>query len=110
MNNFLTGVLWGHEREDNGEWEWVSKEPSLQKPTTCGDCMTYFKYLENQIVIEAIDRKDLRAKTGSFIYNEGARFRQFYDELIESLKTIQPLPEEREIYKDYNESVAGILS
>lgn len=85
MNNFLTGVLWGHERDD-GEWEWVSKEPSLQKPTTCGDCMTYFKYLENQIVKEAIDRKDLRAKTGSFIYNEGARFRQFYDELIESLR------------------------
>lgn len=49
--------------------------------------MTYFKYLENQIVKEAIDRKDLRAKTGSFVFTkEGARFRRFYEELIESLR------------------------
>ena len=85
VNNFLTGVLWGYET-DEGDWKWVSTHPSLQKPENCASCITYFKYLENQIVKEAIDRKDLRAKTGSFIYNEGAPFRQFYDALIESLR------------------------
>ncbi|CAF3573218.1 unnamed protein product [Rotaria sordida] len=85
VNNFLTGVLWGYEN-DKDEWEWISTSPSLQKPDNCPKCITYFKYLENQIVREAIDRKDLRARTGNFIYNEGACFRQFYDELIESLR------------------------
>lgn len=85
MNNFLTGVLWGYET-DAGEWEWVSKSPSLRKPADCVKCITYFKYLESQIVKQAIDRKDLRAKTGNFIHREGAPFRQFYDALIESLR------------------------
>ncbi|CAF0852677.1 unnamed protein product [Adineta ricciae] len=85
VNNFLTGVLWGYEK-DNGEWEWISTSPSLEKPAHCPHCITYFKYLENQIVKEAIDRKQLRAKTGSFVQNEGSRFRRFYDELIESLR------------------------
>jgi hypothetical protein len=65
----------------------VSQSPSLHKPDNCSRCITYFKYLENQIVKEASDRKDLRYKTGNFIYNdEGKRFRQFYDALIESLR------------------------
>ncbi|CAF0940954.1 unnamed protein product [Rotaria sp. Silwood1] len=85
VNNFLTGVLWGYEN-DKGEWEWVSTSPSLHKPNDCPNCTTYFKYLESLIVREASGRKDLRAKTGSFINNEGARFRRFYDELIESLR------------------------
>jgi len=85
VNNFLTGVLWGYETT-TGEWEWVSSSPSLHKPVDCPQCTTYFKYLENQIVKEAMHRKDLRAKTGSFVNNEGARFRRFYDELIESLR------------------------
>ena len=85
VNNFLTGVLWGCETED-GQWEWISTSPSLQKPLNSPNCITYFKYLENQIVKQAIDRKDLRAKTGSFVFNEGARFRPFYDALIESLR------------------------
>ncbi|CAF0934261.1 unnamed protein product [Adineta steineri] len=96
VNNFLTGVLWGSEKESTGEWEWVSTSPSLQKPVNCSHCITYFKYLENQIVKQAIDRKDLRAKTGSFVYNEGARFRQFYDELIESLRYYKLGSKERE--------------
>ena len=69
-----------------GEWEWISTHPSLQKPDSNPECITYFKYLENQIVREAADRKNLRARTGSFVNNEGARFRRFYDELIESLR------------------------
>ncbi|CAF3069432.1 unnamed protein product [Rotaria sp. Silwood2] len=85
VNNFLTGVLWGYEN-NKGEWEWMSTSPSLHKPNDCPNCITYFKYLESQIVREAIDRKDLRTKTGSFIYNEGARFRRYYNELIESLR------------------------
>lgn len=85
MNNFLTGVLWGYEK-DNGEWEWVSTSPSLDKPDDSVECTTYFKYLENQIVKEASDRKTLRQKTGNFIKNEGARFRAYYDQLIESLR------------------------
>ncbi|CAM4782172.1 unnamed protein product [Rotaria magnacalcarata] len=85
VNNFLTGVLWGYEN-DAGEWSWISKSPTLHKPEHSSRCITYFKYLENQIVREAIDRKDLRAKTGSFVYNEGTRFRPYYDALIESLR------------------------
>lgn len=84
VNNFLTGVLWG--REENGEWKWISEAPSLDKPIDCSQCTTYFKYLEDQIVKEASDRKTLRQKTGNFIKNEGARFRPFYDELIELLR------------------------
>ena len=84
VNNFLTGVLWGY--EENGEWKWVSKSPSLDKPSDYPECTTYFKYLEDQIVKEACDRKTLRQKTGDFIKNEGACFRPFYDELIELLR------------------------
>lgn len=84
VNNFLTGVLWGY--EENGEWKWASESPSLDRPSDCSQCTTYFKYLEDQIVKEACDRKTLRQKTGDFIKNEGARFRRFYDELIELLR------------------------
>jgi hypothetical protein len=48
--------------------------------------MTYFKYVEKQILKKPSDRKHVRVKTGSFVNNEGARFRQFYDALIESLR------------------------
>ncbi|UJR30935.1 hypothetical protein I4U23_018447 [Adineta vaga] len=95
VNNFLTGVLWGYEK-DNGEWEWISTSPSLEKPANCPHCITYFKYLENQIVKEAIDRKQLRFKTGSFVTNEGQRFRQFYDQLIELLRYYELKSPERE--------------
>ena len=69
-----------------GEWEWISTSPSLQKPPSHLECLTYFKYLESQIVKIPSDRKTLRAKTGSFVLNEGACFRQYYDELIEALR------------------------
>jgi len=95
VNNFLTGVLWGYE-DDHGQWEWISTAPSLAKPADCPKCITYFKYLENQIVKESIDRKDLRVRTGSFILNEGAQFRRFYDALIESLRYYKLGTPERE--------------
>lgn len=85
VNNFLTGVLWGYE-DDNGEWKWISESPSLQKPKDCLRCITYFKYLEDQIVKEPAHRKDLRFRTGNFISNEGQDFRRFYNDLIESLR------------------------
>ena len=95
VNNFLTGVLWGYENNE-GKWQWISTAPSLAKPSDCANCTTYFKYLENQIVKRAIDRKDLRARTGSFILNEGACFRQYYDALIESLRYYKSGTPERE--------------
>lgn len=85
VNNFLTGVLWGYE-EDDGQWKWISEKPSLQKPADCSHCITYFKYLEGKKVKEASDRGILRKLTGDFINNEGACFRHFYDDLIESLR------------------------
>ena len=85
VNNFLTGVLWGRETPD-GEWDWVSESPSLEPPPDSPGCMTYFKYVEKKILKKPSDRKHVRAKTGSFVYNEGERFRQFYDALIESLR------------------------
>ena len=85
MNNFLTGVLWGYE-DDNGEWKWISESPLLQKPKDCLRCITYFKYLEDQIVKEPAHRKDLRFRTGNFIPNEGQDFRRFYNDLIMFVK------------------------
>ncbi|CAF1434030.1 unnamed protein product, partial [Didymodactylos carnosus] len=93
VNNFLTGVLWG--QEVDGKWEWISNEPSLRKPEAYPNSITYFKYLENQVVKVAIDRKMLREKTGNFVNHEGVRFKPYYDKLIRLLLYNEKTSEKR---------------
>lgn len=83
LNNFLTSVVWGKELE-NGEWEWISTEPQLYKPSE--DAITYFKYLEKQIVKSPNDRAELKKKTTRFVYEDaGERFREFFDLYLKAL-------------------------
>ena len=65
LNSFLTGVVWGAET-DSGGWEWRSSHPSLQPPLS--DCITYYKYMEKQLVKKPSDRAMLRRVTGDFTH------------------------------------------
>ena len=65
LNSFLTGVVWGAET-DSGGWEWMSSHPSLQSPSP--DCITYYKYMEKQLVKKPSDRAMLRRVTGDFTH------------------------------------------
>ena len=65
LNSFLTGVVWGTET-DSGAWEWRSSHPSLQPPSS--DCITYYKYMEKQLVKKPSDRAMLRRVTGDFTH------------------------------------------
>ena len=65
LNSFLTGVVWGKETE-SGDWEWKSSHPSLQPPSP--ECITYYKYMEKQLVKKPSDRAMLRRVTGDFTH------------------------------------------
>ena len=83
INSYLTGVLWG--REVEGQWKWVSEEPSLVPPEP--NTMTYYKYLERSMVTKPSDRAQLRIVTGDFTKREiGAKFRPYYEKYLPMLK------------------------
>lgn len=83
INSYLTGVLWG--REVEGQWKWVSEEPSLLPPEP--NTMTYYKYLERSMVTKPSDRAQLRIVTGDFTKREiGAKFRPYYEKYLPLLK------------------------
>ena len=81
LNSFLTGVVWGTET-DSGGWEWKSSNPSLQPPSP--DCITYYKYMEKQLVKKPSDRAMLRRVTGDFTHENIGRFMsmQFYSSTL----------------------------
>lgn len=85
LNNFLTSAVWGKEI-DNSEWEWCTNEPQISKPRQEPNAITYFKYLEKQIVKSPDDRAELKKQTCSFVYQEpGCKFREFFDLYLQSL-------------------------
>ena len=65
LNSFLTGVVWG-EKTNSGDWKWKSHHPSLQPPSP--ECITYYKYMEKQLVTKPSDRALLRRTTGDFTH------------------------------------------
>jgi hypothetical protein len=85
LNNFLTAAVWGYEDEES-EWQWLSEEPSINKPPGHSNAMSYFKYLEKRIVKCPDDRAELKKRTCEFVYSEpGSQFREFFDLYLESL-------------------------
>ena len=84
INNFLTSVLWGKEKDN--QWVWLSTEPQLYKPKNEPDAITYFKYLEKKIVKSPEDRVELKTRTCKFVYEEpGIKFREFFDLYLKKL-------------------------
>lgn len=85
LNNFLTSAVWG--KEIDNKWVWVCNEPQIMRPANEPDAITYFKYLEKQIVRKPDDRVEFKRKTTKFIYNEpGIKFKEFFDLYLESLR------------------------
>ncbi|XP_013379133.1 uncharacterized protein LOC106150714 [Lingula anatina] len=85
LNSYLTGVTWGKEDDKTGEWTWVSDTPSLDPPNE--DCVTYYKYLEKELVKVPYDRLLLRQATGDFTQVElGRRFSTFFDKHLRLLE------------------------
>lgn len=88
LNSYLSGVTWGYENEA-GEWEWVSKEPSLNAPEP--GCMTYYKYLEKRLVRTPTDRGTLRQHTGDFTQEElGAMFLPYFVKSLNDFEWTHP--------------------
>ncbi|XP_076469116.1 uncharacterized protein LOC143299671 [Babylonia areolata] len=83
LNAFLTGATWGEEKE--GRWEWVSDQPSI-KPPAQGK-VTYYKFLERQLVRTPSERTVLRLATGDFTSTPiGTMFRTDFLRHLASLK------------------------
>ncbi|KAL8585446.1 hypothetical protein ACOMHN_024607 [Nucella lapillus] len=85
LNAFLTGATWGEERD--GRWVWVSNQASIRPPTNPGKAVTYYKFLERQLVRTPSERTALRLATGDFTTTPiGAMFRSHFQRLLEGLK------------------------
>lgn len=84
LNNFLTSAVWGKE-DSNGKWQWVSNEPSIDRPPKEPDAITYFKYMEKK---EPTDRVKFKKGLANFV-NESATehpFKPFFDLYLENLR------------------------
>ena len=83
LNSYLSGVTWGRETAD-GQWEWVSKAPSLKPPEP--GLITYYKHVERRTKSTPSDRAALRRLTGDFTQEEpGRRFQPHVRRLLEQL-------------------------
>lgn len=84
LNAFLTGATWGKEG-DGGLWEWYSDTPSIKPPAP--GYVTYYKFLERQLVRTPSERTALRLATGDFTSAPiGQIFRQHFDRHLYRLK------------------------
>lgn len=79
----MTGVVWG--KEQDGEWKFFSKEPSLRAPAP-GLC-TYYRYLERQLVKIPTNRAELQHQTGDFVHTpRGEQFLEHFNTHLELLR------------------------
>ncbi|XP_041350532.1 uncharacterized protein LOC121369491 [Gigantopelta aegis] len=94
LNSFLTGVTWGKDDQD-GEWVWHSKEPSLVPPRP--DSITFYKYLERTLVRTPMDRTELRIATGDFVHRPlGEEFLPYFENRLALLKWNYPYVQARD--------------
>ena len=85
LNSYLTGVAWGREVPGGG-WEWVNDTPPSPYPPHL-DCMTYYKYMEKQLVKVPSDRAHLRQVTGDFTQEPiGEYFYPYFAKILNSLR------------------------
>ena len=87
LNSFLTGATWGQELE--GRWQWHTDRPSLTAPAP--GKITYYKFLERQLVRTPSERTALRLATGDFTSTPiGTIFRPHFQRHLHSLKWNYP--------------------
>ncbi|KAK7499963.1 hypothetical protein BaRGS_00008811 [Batillaria attramentaria] len=83
LNAFLTGATWGW--EEDGIWRWHSDTPSVKPPAP--GYVTYYKYLERQLVRTPSERTALRLATGDFTSTPiGSIFRPHFERHMTRLK------------------------
>lgn len=87
LNSFLTGATWGQEKD--GRWTWHTDQPSVTAPAA--GKITYYKFLERQLVRTPSERTALRLATGDFTSTPiGANFRAHFERHLKSLKWNYP--------------------
>lgn len=87
LNSFLTGATWGEETD--GAWRWHTDQPSVSAPAA--GKITYYKFLERQLVRTPSERTALRLATGDFTSTPiGTIFRPHFQRHLHSLKWNYP--------------------
>ncbi len=83
LNSYLTGVTWGKQTSEG--WKWFTDEPSLTAPSS--DCITYYKHLEQKLVVIPSDRGTLRRVLGDFTQEKiGEQFFPFFKKHLQLLE------------------------
>lgn len=82
LNNFLTSAVWGKE-DENGNWQWVSNEPSIDRPPKEPNAITYYKYMEKKV---PNDRVEFKKKLVNFVNESDTKFKPFFDLYLENLR------------------------
>ena len=83
LNSYFTGVTWGTNTPQG--WKWASDTPSLKPPVS--GSITYYKFLERQLVRTPEDRLALRRATGDFTQRPFAKcFNEYFQKHLRLLR------------------------